>query len=376
MPGRAVIVGGGIGGLATAISLRRAGWEVEVLERAPALAEVGAGIALWANGLQALDRLGVGERVRAAARRHDGGAIRNAAGDTLMVLSEPDTSAADEWLGGMIHRADLLAALADAAGAVRTGAEVVGVAPSGDAVVTTLADGSTVESDVAVGADGIRSAVRRSILGDVPLRYAGYTVWRWVADFPSERLLAGETWGPGARFGQAALADGRAYVYATCDAPPGQHGAQGELPLLRERFASWHAPIPDLVNAAAEAEILRNDCFDIRPLRAWGRGRVTLVGDAAHAMTPNLGQGANQALEDAVVLGRCLARERDPERALRGYEAERRPRAARFQRRSWSAGALGQWSHPAAVRLREMLARRVLSRLQGRAMRTMQRVEL
>jgi 2-polyprenyl-6-methoxyphenol hydroxylase-like FAD-dependent oxidoreductase len=218
--------------------------------------------------------------------------------------------------------------------------------------------------------------VRTLLQGDVLLRYAGYTVWRWVAPFPAQATLPGETWGSGARFGHAALPGGRAYVFATADAPPGGRGAHGELAELRRLFGSWHAPIPALIEAAVEEEVLRNDCYDLPPLRSWGRGRITLLGDAAHAMTPNLGQGACQALEDAVVLGRRLREDSDVERALRAFERERRPRTTRFQNRSWSAGVLGQWAHPVAVRTREVLARRVLSRLHGAQMRALTEVDL
>jgi len=371
MSSRVVIVGGGIGGLAAAVALRAAGWDVAVFERAPVIQEVGAGLSVWANGLRALARLGVGAEVRAAARRYDGGAFRNAAGDTLFNVAPPDTMAPGQWLGAMIHRADLLAALARAAGedTVRTGAEVAAVEPCGERVVAHFKDGSEVEADALVGADGIRSTVRRYIVGEVAPRYAGYTVWRWVTAFPAAKVLPGETWGAGARFGQARLPGDRAYVYATHDAPAGEHGASGEVAEIRRLFAGWHAPIPDLIDAVPEADILRNDCYDIRPLRVWGSGRVTLLGDAAHAMTPNLGQGACQALEDAVALGRCLTQPADVERAFRQYESERRKRAIGFQRRSWSAGVIGQWRHPLAVRVREMLARTVFARMSARQMR-------
>lgn len=367
----AVIVGGGIGGLAAALGLRAAGWEVTVLERAPRMEEVGAGISIWANGLRALDRLGVGEAVRAAAVPYHGGAIRTSAGDTLFEVAPPETLPGGEWFGAMIHRADLLAVLAGAVGVegIRTGSEVAGIETSGEGVVARLADGSEVAGDVLIGADGIRSTVRREILGEVAPRYAGYTIWRWVAPFPGARIRPGESWGSGARFGQAALPGERAYVYATLTAPAGGRGAAGERAELERVFSHWHHPIPDLIAAAPEDAILRNDAYDIPPLPSWGRGRVTLLGDSAHAMTPNLGQGACQALEDAVALSDRLGNAPDVERALRGYETQRRRRAASFQRRSRSAGAVGQWRHPLALRARELLARVVLSRLSEREMR-------
>jgi 2-polyprenyl-6-methoxyphenol hydroxylase-like FAD-dependent oxidoreductase len=300
-----------------------------------------------------------------------GGAIRTSGGDTLFDVAAPEVLPDGRWLGAMIHRADLLAVLAGAVGAdgIRTGAEVTGVESRGERVVARLADGSEVAGDVLIGADGIRSTVRRDILGEVAPRYAGYTIWRWVAPFPGSRLRPGESWGAGARFGQAALPGERAYAYATLSTPAGGRGAAGERRELERVFSGWHAPIPDLVAAAPEAAILRNDSYDLPPLRAWGRGRVTLLGDAAHAMTPNLGQGACQALEDAVALSEWLRDAPDVERALRGYETQRRRPTASFQRRSRSAGAVGQWRHPLALLARRVLARTVLSRLSEREMR-------
>jgi 2-polyprenyl-6-methoxyphenol hydroxylase-like FAD-dependent oxidoreductase len=143
----------------------------------------------------------------------------------------------------------------------------------------------------------------------------------------------------------------------------------GERAELERVFSEWHPPIPDLIAAAPEDAILRNDAYDIPALPAWCRGRVTLLGDAAHAMTPNLGQGACQALEDAVALSDWLGDAPDVERALRGYETQRRRSAASFQRRSRSAGAVGQWRHPVALLARRILARVVLSRLSEREMR-------
>jgi 2-polyprenyl-6-methoxyphenol hydroxylase-like FAD-dependent oxidoreductase len=377
---KALIIGGGIGGLATALSLRKAGLTVEVFERAPALEEVGAGIALWANGLRALDRLGVGEAVRAAGRLHDGGAIRSANGRVLLDLAGFSLPGGEGggWLGCMTHRADLLSVLADAVGAstVHTGREFQRLELRQDRVTAAFSDGSVAEGDVLVGADGIHSEVRASLQGPVPLRYAGYTVWRWVAAFDEARVLTGETWGAGARFGQAALPGNRVYAYAAADAAPGGRGAAGERRELERLFGSWHDPIPALIEAADPEAILRHDCYDMRPLRAWGSGRCTLLGDAAHAMTPNLGQGACQALEDAVVLGRCVAPGGDVSAALRAYERERRRRTARFQNRSRSAGAMGQWASPLAVRTRSFLARRLLPHLQRAQMREMLDVEL
>lgn len=390
MPDRrtALIIGAGIGGLSAAIALQRAGWEVAVHERAPSLEPVGAALALWANALTALDRLGIGERVRAAGVPNTDGWIYRDTGERLAAVASPALRARLGEIGVVVHRAELQAILLDAVGpgVVRTGSELAGCRDEGDAVVASFADGSSVRSAILVGADGLHSVTRAVLHGAAEPRYSGYTAWRAVLPFDPDRLEPGETWGRGARFGRAPLAGGRAYVFATANVPAGARSPDGEKAELQRRFAGWHAPIPEIIDALDERDILRNDIADRPPLRSWGRGRITLLGDAAHPMTPNLGQGACQAIEDAVVLARHLGAIADGEEehgpragaatdqvtmALRAYEAGRIPRTSAIVRQSRQVGAIGQWEHPLAVRLRATLARRVIPRLQERQLRAL-----
>ena len=364
---RAVIVGGGIGGLAAAIGLRRAGWEVEVYERAPEIREVGAGITLWSNALRALELLGVAESVRQVSLadaeggvyRHDGAMLIPTTGRELL-----------ERYGGLValHRAELQGLLLNALGAehVRCGVEATGVAEDGTGARVRFADGSEAAGDVVVGADGLRSVVRAQLHGAEPPTYAGYTTWRAVVPWDGglERLRPGETWGPGLRFGRVPLRDGRVYWFATKNVPEGERAPHSEKAELRETFRGWHDPVPELVDRADEGAILRNDLYDRPVLKAWGRGRVTLLGDAAHPMTPNLGQGACQALEDAAWLARSLEGSGPVDAALRRYEAVRAPRANQFVVRSRRIGQVGQWESGAAVAVRDWLARNVFPRLQ------------
>ena len=162
---------------------------------------------------------------------------------------------------------------------------------------------------------------------------------------------AAESWGRGERFGYAPLADGRIYCYATANAPEGASG--GGLAGLRRRFGGWHHPIPALLDAADPAAVLHHDLYELPPLKTYTRGAVVLAGDAAHAMTPNLGQGACQALEDAVVLGTVVA----TGDGLAAYDRQRRPRTQMITRRSHRIGAAAQWASPAAVHLRNATLR-------------------
>ncbi|WP_337175732.1 FAD-dependent monooxygenase [Paludisphaera sp.] len=358
---KALIVGGGIGGLAAGVALRRRGWDVAVFERTPTIAAVGAGISLWGNALDCLDRLGVLPALRPGATS-EAGAIRADRGDVLMAIRPEDVGATADRLVWMVHRADLHAALLDALGAdaVRAGAECVAVGQDDSGAWARFADGTEARGDVLVGADGLRSTVRAALFGAAPPRYAGYTAWRGVCPFDPERLAPGESWGRGRRFGCLPMSNRRAYWFAVADAPEGETDPPGgRKALLLELFRGWHAPVEDLIRATDESTILRNDIYDRPPLRRWSVGRVTLLGDAAHPMTPNLGQGACQAIEDAVVLAQELA-DATPDAipaALRRYDARRVPRAARIVRASRQVGAVAQWSNPLACKLRNALCR-------------------
>ncbi|MFW6091438.1 MAG: FAD-dependent monooxygenase [Actinomycetota bacterium] len=355
---RAVVVGGGIGGLAAAVALGNRDWAVEVLERTPEFAEVGAGLSLWPNALRALDALGVGEQVRSKALEEGEAGIRDASGRWL---SRTDTEELARRYGPlvMIHRADLLDTLREALTptVLRPGTEVTGVRPAGGAVEAVHRDG-VAHADLVVGADGIHSAVRRSLWpAGLRPRYAGYTAWRMIAE-PGRRLdVGGETWGRGERFGIAPMADGRVYAFATAGVPDGRHSADGELAELRARFGEWHDPIPALLDATAPEAVLRHDIVDLPPLPTFVAGRVALLGDAAHAMTPNMGQGACQALEDAVALAAALDSHGTVPDALVAYDAERRPRTQWIARRSRQLGAVAQWRSAPAVAVRDTLMR-------------------
>ncbi|MFC9435646.1 FAD-dependent monooxygenase [Nocardia sp. NPDC057030] len=345
---KAVIVGGGIGGLATAIAFTLRGWEVEVLERSTRIEEVGAGLSVWPNALRALAALGLDAAVRGRARAEDSAGIRDSKGRWL---SRTDTEAIRLRYGSpvMMHRADLLDILRRALpeGVVRTGISVNSVQTDG----TVVHSAGTSTGEVVVGADGIHSVVRRAVCGEIEPRYRGYTAWRAVIT-PTEPVgEMGESWGRGERFGYSTLPDGRVYCFATADMAAGTLG--DGLDELRTRFGSWHDPIPALLAAFGETPILKHDLYDLPPLKTYVAGRIALLGDAAHAMTPNLGQGACQALEDAVVLAHVATRDDD----LMRYDSQRRPRTQMILKRSRLIGTIGQLSSPAAVLARNTLLR-------------------
>lgn len=367
---RALIIGGGIGGLAAAIALRDIGWDVKVFERAGAQREVGAGISIWANGMRALDRLGLADAIRATHPPIASGGVYTWRGKPILTESAEALEQRVGEVSVVLHRADLLALLSQAAGAaqVHLGSACVQVRQDVTGVTATFADGTEATGDVLIGADGIRSVVRASLFGDGEPCYAGYTAYRAVTPFDGALSMPGEYWGPGARFGIAPLDDGRVYWFATRNAPSGEHLPPAEVhALLRERFAGWAAPIPDLLAATDAAAILQHDITDRPPLARWSQGRVTLLGDAAHPMTPNLGQGACQALEDAVALADVLRDQADISTALHQYEQTRIPRTSQITRQARQIGQIGQWNNPLACRLRDTLLRIVVAPRQAAA---------
>ncbi|WP_406141238.1 FAD-dependent monooxygenase [Streptomyces sp. NBC_01089] len=367
MGNSAVVIGGGIGGLAAALGLRRIGWEVTVVERAPVLGDAGAGISLAANGIRALDALGVGDEVRGAARPQYTGGTRRPDGRWLARM---DGAALERALGtpivgiprATLHRL-LRAALPP--GSLVVGADVTSVDRSDPARVLVRHGDTVLGADLVVAADGIAGRVRGGLFPEHPGPvHSGSTVLRAITEHPVGLRSDFElTWGRGAEFGHIAFTDGRAEWHAVVNSPAGVRYAD-PLAEVRRRFGGWHDPIPALLDATRPDAVLHHDVGElVTPLPAYAVGRVALLGDAAHAMTPHLGQGACQALEDAVTLAAALAGASTVESALQRYDAERRPCSQSVARAARQAGRMGQQlTHPLAVSLRNTALRLAPSR--------------
>jgi len=376
---RALVVGGGIGGLCAARALSRSGVDVAVFERAPALEQiqVGGAIHVWHNGMRGLQRLGLADQVEqlggraAAVERAE---MRNWRGRLITSWSPKEV---EEEVGAPtvgVIRPDLhkiLVAGIDES-ILRLGKQCVGFERDGG-VTARFADGSECHGDVLVGADGLRSAVRNQLHGDEQPRYAGYASWQGLADYRDDATPAGLfriVWGPGGRFLFYRVSGQRLYwegIFATEEGgsdPPGER-RQAVL----DRIEGWVHPVEAILAATKEDAISRADAYDRPPLRRWGDGSVTLLGDAAHAMTNAVGQGANQTIEDAVVLAGCLAGADDAEAALRAYEEKRVKRTAGVNKLAWNLSRLSRWRSPAACAFRDTMLSVMFALVAKRAQR-------
>jgi salicylate hydroxylase len=346
---RAVVVGGGIGGIAAAVALTRAGVDVEVHEQARQLTEVGAGVSLAPNGLAMLERLGVGDGVRRLGVRYAASQLRLP--DGRPVEHEPyQFAVAGQNVG--IHRADLLALLAGQLppGTVRTGRRCTGFRQGDGSATAVFAGGTTAMADVVIGADGIHSVLQGFVVAPAEPVFSGVVAYRGLvpslAEYPAGAI---RMWmGEGRHFLVFPVRAGQLLNYvgfvSSQTAVRESWSAQGDPAALAAHFAGWDPLIGQVIAAISGpgGSGFQWGMYDRVPLPRWSSGRLTLLGDAAHPMLPHLGQGVNQALEDAVALATLLGATTSPAgvpRALKAYEGLRRDRTARVQLGSRRQGA-------------------------------------
>ena len=358
---KAIIVGGGIGGLSVGIALQRIGIDVTVFERADELLAVGSALPLWSNALRSLQKLGMSDAIEAIGASVNAGSITTWQGDILCDLRTEDLLKRLGTINSVVHRAELHAALLAALGKekVSLGKTCIGFTQDETGACVRFADGEEACGDLIIGADGLHSVLRSQLFGARKPRYAGYTCWRGIAHIERTGL---ETWawGKGYQFGITPMSNGRAYWFAQRYTPEGATDKPGGRKReVLELFHDWHDPIPAVIESTDETNILRNDVYESKHLHHWSAGRVALLGDAAHAMTPNLGQGGCLAIEDAVVLGECLKANPDIASALKSYEKRRIRRVNNIGTLANLIGRVVQIGNPTVCGIRDAVVKRV-----------------
>ncbi|WP_437536222.1 FAD-dependent monooxygenase [Sorangium sp. So ce726] len=351
---RALVIGGGIGGLAAALALVRRGVAVDLVEKAASFEPVGAGIILSANAvacLRALEADPVGQ-----GRILEEMWLRDRRGRPLQRLAVGELA---ERCGPSVtlRRAALHALLLDALGGratLRLGTTVASLDPTEAAVSVVLSDGARERYDIVVGADGLRSATRARLTARDPIRYSGTTCWRGLCPNPGVEEVC-EYWGHGARVGLVPLPEGQIYIYLVRNAPRGTKGSSGGAAEVVSRFADFGHDAPRALSALSSAPLVQHDLEDL-DAPTWGEGRVFLLGDAAHAALPNQGQGAAMAIEDALALRDALG-EPTVARAREAYVGVRHARVAALMRDARRIGRAAHWEHPLACALRDGLLR-------------------
>ncbi|MFH7410128.1 FAD-dependent urate hydroxylase HpxO [Acinetobacter variabilis] len=330
------IIGAGMGGLTTGIALKKFGHKVTIYEQAEKILPVGAAISLWSNGVKCLNYLGLTEQVAKLGGQMDQLAyIDGLTGDTMTQFSLLPLIEEVGQRPYPVARADLQNMLMDEFGRedIQLGKKMVELQEQKDGVLVKFADGTEIKTDLLIGADGTHSITRAYVLGEqVSRRYAGYVNWNGVVEI-SEKLTPADQWttfvGQGKRVSLMPVADGKFYFFFDVPLPVGLENNRAEYKtLLKQYFEGWCAPVQHLIDALDEQKTNRVEIHDIEPFAQFYKGRVVIVGDAAHSTTPDIGQGGCQAMEDAIYLARSLQiNTLGLEDALKRYQNKRNERA-------------------------------------------------
>ena len=374
-----IIAGAGIGGLSTAVALKKIGITAHVYERAPEIREAGAGFTIWANAMKALRRIGLEEQARSLGAVLTSVHTYSPKGNIVYTMDFRSVSRACEADSICMHRADLQRTLAQALdpGQIITDHECTGVqtSPINGKHRVLFADGSAEEADVVIGADGLHSAVRTALFGPEEPRYAGYYCYRAIMEAPdlpdNEAFFCLKS---GMQIGFFPFGrPGYTYWFVCPNAPRNRaHPDSGydHVSFLRQIARELPPHLGKIIRDTDPDQYIIGNIADRPPTRRWGKHGITLLGDAAHPTTPNLGQGACMAIEDAIVLAEQLSLNTDPVQALRSYERIRYGRTAAVVRNSRNAGRLYQMENPLLIAIRTGLFRLPVTDWISRAMQT------
>lgn len=359
------IIGGGIAGLTAAIALNKTGYETIVFESAPEIKAIGAGLGLGANAMIAFDRLGIKNEVIHSGRVLPSFSVYDQQGKLITRTDSAGLSARYGVDNFTIHRAELHHLLLSKidSNSVHTNKKAVDIEQKENLVVIKFQDGSSHETEYLIVADGIHSMIRKKLLPAVEPRYSGYTCWRAVIDNTNLNLTeSSETWGTSGRFGIIPLAHNKIYWYACINASRNDSNYKSfQVKDLLNHFKDYHDPIQAILRETKDEHLLWNDIIDVKPINQYAFNRILLIGDAAHATTPNMGQGACQAIEDAAVLADEISKNADILQAFKHFELRRIKKAHFITNRSWTIGKVAQWENPFLAQFRNFIFRMIPS---------------
>lgn len=354
------VIGGGIGGLCTAYALQQQGINVSVYEATASFRPLGAGIGIGSNAMQALIDLGIGEEIYKNSTYLTTQLFFDAQGKKLNSI---DFSALQKLYGQSnitIQRANLHQTLFDAVDQSKLflNKKCISIEQTSTECIIHFSDGTTESTDFVVAADGIHSPIRKQYIPESEPRYAGYMCWRGVAEAHPrvEDHISVELWGDAGRIGYAPIKDGKIYWFACVNSLKNNnflHSLEKEQIALL--FKDYPKEIAEIILSTDEKNILHHDLYDLKPLNKFQFDRVLLLGDAAHATTPNMGQGAGQAIEDALVLSQAMAKTNDWYAAAAQYEKIRLPKTKKVTTLSRQIGIAAQWTNPLLAKSRDLV---------------------
>lgn len=362
---KAIIIGGGIGGLTAAIALKQKGIDFEIFEAAPELHPVGAGIWLGGNAMNVYEKLGIASAIKANSYYQKQIFIKDYRGT---VLQRVDNEIIRRKYGSgtqSIHRAALQQILAtEVSSKLNLGKNCTAVFHNENGVTVHFEDGTQANGDFVIGADGIRSAIRENYVVNATYRYSGQTCWRAIVNMQlpeNEQHESAEVWGytNGLRASYSQVDKNQVYFWITKSMQPGSgFGNMEALKLIKEWLRPFSSSVMQTVVSNIQPELLiHSDLYDFKPVSKWHKGKIVLLGDAAHATTPNLGQGASQAIEDAYVLAACISNVQNLEEAFALYQSKRIKRVKKIVNISWQLAMITNFGNPVLRGIRNMIIR-------------------
>jgi len=361
MNNKIIILGGGIAGLTTAIALQRKNIDFTVYEAVPEIKAIGSGISLAGNAMKVLEQLQVAEQVKARGHQITSMIIQDEKGNYISALDTRKFTQEYGMYNVAIHRGALHEVLLEEIppARIQTGKKAICFYEKENSVVLKFDDGTEVEGMAVIVADGIHSAIRKQLLPDSTPRYAGYTCWRGIVENTwGIEDQAVEAWGPTGRIGYVPIGDNKVYWFACKNAPyQDEHMKQLSREALKKNFESFAYPVPQIIEQTPAENIIWSDIVDLKPIPRFAFNRILLIGDAAHATTPNLGQGACLGIEDALAVAEVLERHDNPVQAFEAFEQARLKRAHFIVNTSHRIGKVAQVENRFLARLRNAFFR-------------------